>query len=87
MMQKAYDERKAIKNCDVLVYLWEQDQESARYEAGMAMGLAKPLVIAGGHQSHFFSLPNVHMVQSDNDIMQALSQIELRGNLTGSEYE
>ena len=38
---KALMEREAIRECDVLVYLWSANQESARFEAGMAMSLGK----------------------------------------------
>ena len=34
---KAILEAQAVRDSDFLVYLWEPTQESARYEAGMAM--------------------------------------------------
>lgn len=72
LVKKAYDEREAVKACDALVYLWESDQESARYEAGMAMGLDKRVVVSGKESAHFFTLPNVIVVRSDHDIPGAL---------------
>jgi hypothetical protein len=62
----------AVCGASVVVYLWEADQESARYEAGMAMGLGIPLVVVGGPVSLFFGLPNVIRVDSDADVSAAL---------------
>jgi len=73
MTKKAFDEAEAIRNCDALVYLWEDDQESARYEAGMAMGLNKKVIVSGKDSAHFFTLPNVITVKSDEDILEALN--------------
>lgn len=74
--QKAKDEREAIKNAEVLVYLWESNQESARYEAGMAMGLHKPIIISGFKNSPFFtSLPEVISISSDSDIISVLEKL------------
>jgi nucleoside 2-deoxyribosyltransferase len=72
--QKAHDEREGVRNADILVYLWEAKQESARYEAGMAMGLGKP-IIAVGHDAFFFLLPEVTSVATDADITKALNSI------------
>ena len=74
--QKAIDEREAVKNADVLVYLWEVDQESARYEAGMAMGLHKKIIISGFSKKPFFtSLPEIISVSSDDEIIFALNNL------------
>jgi nucleoside 2-deoxyribosyltransferase len=72
--QKAHDEREGVRNADILVYLWEAKQESARYEAGMAMGLGKP-IIAVGHEAFFFLLPEVTCVKNDDDILEALEKL------------
>lgn len=72
MVKKAYDEKEAIRNCDALVYLWEEVQESARYEAGMAMGLNKVVIVSGKDSAHFFTLPNVIIATSDESILEAL---------------
>jgi len=61
-------EADAVRSADLLVYLWESDQESARYEAGMAMGLEKPIVVSGNKEAFFFKLDNVHCVDSDEEI-------------------
>ncbi len=58
-------EAQAVRDSDLLVYLWELDQESARYEAGMAMGLEKPIIVSGKSDAFFFQLDNVHCVDSD----------------------
>jgi hypothetical protein len=63
--EKAVDEAEAVRSSDALVYLWEPDQESARYEAGMAMGLDKPIIVSGKANAFFFQLPNVYSVDSD----------------------
>jgi len=76
MTQKAIDERQAIIDCDALVYLWEEDQESARYEAGMAMGLNKKVVVSGKDNAHFFTLPNVVVANSDDDVVDALIEVQ-----------
>ena len=70
--EKAIIEREAIRNCDALVYLWEENQESARYEAGMAMGLGKKVIVSGNHRSFFFQLPEVTSVEDDNKIIETL---------------
>ena len=71
--QRASDERKAVQECDVLVYLWESDQESARYEAGMAMGLNKLIIVSGFTKKLFFlSLPEITCVKNDDEILAAL---------------
>lgn len=73
-LQKARDERAAVQQADILVYLWESDQESARYEAGMAMGLNKRIIVSRFKKKLFFlSLPEVTCVESDEDIISALS--------------
>lgn len=64
----ALKEAAAVRSADLLVYLWESDQESARYEAGMAMGLEKPIIVSGNQQAFFFKLDNVHCVESDAEI-------------------
>lgn len=69
--EKALVERQGVRDAHVVVYLWESGQESARYEAGMAMGLGKPLIVVG-HQSFFFGLPEVTWVASDDQIIGAL---------------
>lgn len=76
--EKAVEEREAVRNADLLVYLWESDQESARYEAGMAMGLGKPIIVSGEHDAFFFNLPNVSCVDSDDKIISAIGK-EKRG--------
>jgi threonine synthase len=71
-VERVMDELNGVRNADVLVYLWESDQESARYETGMAMGLGKKIVISGGTNSFFFKLPNIYSVASDDEIIQAI---------------
>lgn len=70
--EKAIIERDAIRNSDALVYLWEENQESARYEAGMAMGLGKKVIVSGNHKSFFFQLPEVISVEDDSGIIKTL---------------
>ena len=86
--QKARDERKAVKQADVLVYLWEGDQESARYEAGMAMGLNKPIIVSGfpKKNSFFLSLPEIISVSSDDEILASLKSLE-KQNMTQEERD
>ncbi|MBI2004715.1 hypothetical protein HYS79_00960 [Patescibacteria group bacterium] len=74
-IRKAKDERDGVRVADALVYLWESDQESARYEAGMAMGLKKLIVISGGPNSFFFTLENIMQVQSDEEIIDVLKRL------------
>lgn len=71
----AIDERIGVKDADLLVYLWESDQESARYEAGMAMGLGKPVVVVAQHDSLFFHLPEIQKVSSDEQIVSAIKRL------------
>ncbi len=73
--EKAISERDGVRQADVLVYLWEEDQESARYETGMAMGLEKPIVISGTKDSFFFQLPNIIRIESDNQIVSAIETL------------
>ncbi len=73
---RAQAERWAVQKCDLLVYLWETDQESARYEAGMAMGLNKPIIVSGFKKRLFFlGLPDVVSVGSDDEILGALNSL------------
>lgn len=69
------DEVQAIRTADVLVYLWESDQESARYEVGMAIALGKLVVVVHDTPKWFLQLPNVHAVSRDEDIIKALSEV------------
>lgn len=71
----AVREAQAVRGSDVLVYLWEEDQESARYEAGMAMGLGKPIVVSGKDDAFFFQLPNIHVVSSDELIVEKVREL------------
>lgn len=72
-LSKPLEEREAVRECDVLVYLWKADQESARFEAGMAMGLRKKIIAVTDHRAWFFALPEVIQVDSDDQILRALS--------------
>lgn len=67
------DEVAAIRAADALIYLWEADQESARYEAGMAIALGKPIIVVYKAPSWFLRLPQVRAVASDDEIMGALA--------------
>jgi nucleoside 2-deoxyribosyltransferase len=70
----ASDELAGVKVADCLVYLWEKDQESARYEAGMAMGLGIPVLVVADHDSLFFHLSAVQQVESDDQITDTIEQ-------------
>jgi hypothetical protein len=73
---KPLKEREAVRECDVLVYLWKADQESARFEAGMAMGLKKKIiVVSGDHKAWFFALPEVVQVTTDYEIVIAIKNL------------
>jgi hypothetical protein len=73
---KAIAEWEAVRSSDLLVYLWESDQESARYEAGMAMGLELPIIVSGNSKAFFFQIPKVHCVESDSLILGKVKEIE-----------
>lgn len=73
--EKALNEANAVREADILVYLWETNQESARYEAGMAMGLEKKIVVSGNSDAFFFQLPNIHCLESDKDILQKVNEL------------
>ena len=70
----ASDELTGVKAADCLEYLREEDQESARYEAGMAMGLGIPVLVVADHESLFFHLPAVQQVESDDQITDVIEQ-------------
>ena len=70
----ASDELAGVKAADCLVYLWEADQESARYEAGIAMGLGIPVLVVADHDSLFFYLSTVQQIESDDQIIDAIEQ-------------
>ena len=74
--EKAIAEAAAVRESDALVFLWGPTQESARYEAGMAMGLEKPVVVSGKKDAFFFQLPNVYCVDSDEHILQKLQELK-----------
>ena len=69
------DEVQAVRSADVLVYLWESDQESARYDVGMAIALGKPVVVVHDTPKWFLQLSNIHAVSRDEDIIKALSEV------------
>ena len=73
--EKAIEEAEAVRNSDLLVFLWGPTQESARYEAGMAMGLKKPVVVSGKKDVFFFQLPNVHCVDTDEAIIAKVQEL------------
>lgn len=73
--RKAELELEGVRAAQVLVYLWEADQESARYEAGMAMGLGTPVVVAGYGGAFFFLLAGVTCVGSDQEIYTAVARV------------
>lgn len=73
--EKAIAELEAVRSSDLLVYLWESDQESARYEAGMAMGLRLPIVVSGNSAAFFFQIPDVYCVESDTLIPEKVAEI------------
>lgn len=72
----AQKEREGIQRCDIFVYLWCEDAKSARYEAGMAMGLNKPVIISEASDSFFYHLPNVVCISSDLEILNTIAKIE-----------
>lgn len=73
--EKAISELNAVRAATALIYLWEPDQESARYEAGMAMGLGKTIIVSGKSDAFFFQLPNVHCVELDEKIVELLREL------------
>ncbi len=68
-------EAEGVRGADLLVYLWESDQESARYEAGMAMGLQKPIIVSGKNDAFFFQLPDIYCVENDEEILKKINEI------------
>lgn len=70
----AIKEANAVRSADLLVYLWEPDQESARYEAGMAMGMEKPVIVSGNKEAFFFKLDNVHCVDTDEEVSEKVRE-------------
>lgn len=74
---KALKERDAICDCGVLVYLWKDNQESARFEVGMAMGLGKKIVVVTDHKAWFFALPEVIQIDSDDLIVSTIGKLEV----------
>lgn len=70
-LELAIAERAAVQRSDAVIYLWEPGQESARYEAGMALGLEIPLIVVG-HESFFYYLPGVEMVADEDEALVAL---------------
>lgn len=71
--RKAIAERDAIRRADTLILLWHPDAESARYEAGMAMGLGKRVIVAGAPDSFFYSLPGITRVRADDEIVNVVA--------------
>ena len=70
---KPLKEREAVIECDILVYLWKDNQESARFEAGMAMGLRKRIIAVTDHKAWFFALPEVIQISSDDKIVETIN--------------
>lgn len=57
------------------LYICEPDQESARYEVGMAMALDKPIIVVHNEQPWFLTLPHVVVVRDDSEIIDVLKNI------------
>jgi len=74
--QRVRDELNGVRDADILVYLWESNQESARYEAGMAMGLGKKIIVSNGPNSFFFKLPGIYRVDSDDKIIAEIERLK-----------
>jgi hypothetical protein len=74
--EAAASERAAVQASDVLVYLWEEGQESARTEFGMALGINIPVIAVGQHEAFFYLLPEVRRVATDAEIADALRSLE-----------
>ena len=74
-VEKPLKEREAVRECDVLVYLWKDNQESARFEAGMAMGLRKKIIAVTDHKAWFFALPEIIQSDSDDQIIAAINTV------------
>lgn len=72
----ALSEKEGIQKCDLFVYLWCEDAKSARYEAGMAMGLNKPVIVSEAPDSFFYHLPNVTRIPSDTEILNTIINLE-----------
>ncbi len=75
--EKAILEWEAVRSSELLVYLWETDQESARYEAGMAMGIKIPIIVSGNSTAFFFQIPNVYCATSDDEILEKINVLRL----------
>lgn len=57
----------AIARADVFVLLWQPgNMESARWEAGMAVGMGKPVFVSGDVDLFYAYLPNVRVLPSDD---------------------
>ena len=74
-IDKPLKEREAVRECDLLIYLHKDDQESARFEAGMAMGLRKKIIAVTSHQAWFFALPEIIRIDSDEQILSAITDL------------
>jgi len=70
----AQKEREGIQKCDIFIYLWCEDAKSARYEAGMAMGLNKIVIASEAPDSFFYHLPNVVRIFSDLEIIDTITK-------------
>ena len=73
-IDKPLKEREAVRDCDILIYLWKENQESARFEAGMAMGLRKKIIAVTDHKAWFFALPEVIQIDSDDQILSTVNE-------------
>ena len=73
--EDALKEKEGIRKCDIFIYLWCEDAESARYEAGMAMGLDKPIIVSEAPDSFFYHLPNITRISSDIEILSTISNL------------
>ena len=74
--EDALKEKEGIRKCDIFVYLWCEDAKSARYEAGMAMGLSKPVIVSEAPDSFFYHLPNVIRIASDAEILNTINKLD-----------
>lgn len=72
----ATEDINGVRNCDVLiaVFIQERHQRGAMIEIGAALGLGKPVIIAGNAENSS-TLLNHPLVTKKKDIVEALNAI------------
>lgn len=81
LVENAYADLRAIRECDALVRFTDIGGSSATggkdFETGYAFALGRPIYVVGGRQNIFDYLPNFIHVKDEAELLRLLSPVEI----------